>query len=645
MTDNKNKKREDGATERAQEIVDSLFGKNTSAKSAGSQKDLADDTAGRMAAVAGRAVGKVALGFSKGMRAISANNSAKNKGATPTKRKRNTVTNEVNSVKRRSVKSSSASRTRVVKADWGEVQSVSDEITRPIDEEIIFGTDKTQVLSDATQVLSSEGQVSTQKTQVLTGGGKASSQKTQILSSEDKVSSQKEQAISTDEVEEEKQELSSEEAESEALSEAQDQAKGAKDAEGVDGAEDAEGDDGAEGAEGASQETEAVGDETSEDGETKAKDAEIDAEGAEGTGSAEGAKGAEATKGAGSAEADAEDEDAKSDSEDAKDDTDDASAEPDTDADGALSDTNADEVEDDEVSDGKNEEGASEEELEEFDEDSEEKPDSSEQDSDEEISEEDDAEDGEDTAEDTEEASEDSEEDTEDGTEDSEEDTEEAEEDDSEEDDESEDSQDSEDDSEATDDDAEEDEEEEEDDSILSSRRKASPSKRGRATTSVSAGSVVSSLVRAPLNRRHAKKEAWESSKASRRSVLEDADYTSSYKAYQKMLTKGGARKSGVLRGLHNTPGCYAIATYPPKLKWDRDLASYTDIYVGMAERVGEGVLECCSCHGCADVYADIKYKQNVHVFIYACDEDDLEQLQVELIEILGADKSYNANI
>lgn len=620
MTDNKNKKREDGATERAQEIVDSLFGKNASAKSAGSQKDLSDDTAGRMATVAGRAVGKVALGFSKGMRAISANNSAKNKGATPTKRKRNTVPSEVNSVKRRSVKSSSVSRTRVVKADeWGEAQSVSDEITRPIDEEIIFGTDKTQVLSDATQVLSSEDPALAQKTQVLTGGGKASSQKTQVLA--------------TDEAEEEKQELSSEEAEGKALSEAQDQTRGVKDAEGVDGAEDAEGADGTEGAEGASQDTEAVGDDTSEDGEAKAEDAE-DAEV-----DAEGTEGAEATKGAGNSEADAEDKDAKSDSEDAEDDTDDASAESDADADGASSDADANDVEDDEASDSKDESNkdkadSSEEELEESDEDSEEKLDSSEQDSDEEASEEDDAEDGEDTAEDAEEASEDSEEDTE-----------EAEEDDSEEGEETEDSQDSEDDAEATDDDTEEDVEEEEDDSILSSRRKTSPSKRRRATTSVSAGSVVSSLVRVPLNRHHAKKEAWESSKASRRSVLEDADYTSSYKAYQKMLTKGGARKSGVLRGLHNTPGCYAIATYPPKLKWDRDLASYTDIYVGMAERVGEGVLECCSCHGCADVYADIKYKQNVHVFIYACDEDDLEQLQVELIEILGADKSYNANI
>ena len=109
------------------------------------------------------------------------------------------------------------------------------------------------------------------------------------------------------------------------------------------------------------------------------------------------------------------------------------------------------------------------------------------------------------------------------------------------------------------------------------------------------------------------------------------------------MLTKGGARKSGVLVELHNTPGCYAVATYPPKLKWDRDLASYTDIYVGQASCVGEGILECCSRQGCADVYADVKYKQNVQIFIFNCDEDELDDVQQELIEALGADESYNA--
>lgn len=158
-----------------------------------------------------------------------------------------------------------------------------------------------------------------------------------------------------------------------------------------------------------------------------------------------------------------------------------------------------------------------------------------------------------------------------------------------------------------------------------------------------SAASAFASLVQVPVNRHTAKKEAQEVVKEERRSVLESADYTSSYKAYQKMLTKGGARKSGVLVELHNTPGCYAVATYPPKLKWDRDLASYTDIYVGMSVRAGEGILECCSRQGCADVYADIKYKQNVQIFIFSCGEDELEGLQEELIQELGANESYNA--
>ena len=172
--------------------------------------------------------------------------------------------------------------------------------------------------------------------------------------------------------------------------------------------------------------------------------------------------------------------------------------------------------------------------------------------------------------------------------------------------------------------------------SAIAERTKVVSAKNARNTgLASSAASAFASLA--------AKKEAQEAVKEERRSVLESADYTSSYKAYQKMLTKGGARKSGVLVELHNTPGCYAVATYPPKLKWDRDLASYIDIYVGMSARAGEGILECCSRQGCADVYADIKYKQNVQIFIFSCGEDELEGLQEELIQELGANESYNA--
>ena len=180
--------------------------------------------------------------------------------------------------------------------------------------------------------------------------------------------------------------------------------------------------------------------------------------------------------------------------------------------------------------------------------------------------------------------------------------------------------------------------------SAIAERTKIVSAKNTRNTgLASSAASAFASFVQVPVNRHAAKKEAQEAVKEERRSVLESADYTSSYKAYQKMLTKGGARKSGVLVELHNTPGCYAVATYPPKLKWDRDLASYIDIYVGMSARAGEGILECCSRQGCADVYADIKYKQNVQIFIFSCGEDELEGLQEELIQELGANESYNA--
>ena len=89
--------------------------------------------------------------------------------------------------------------------------------------------------------------------------------------------------------------------------------------------------------------------------------------------------------------------------------------------------------------------------------------------------------------------------------------------------------------------------------------------------------------------------------------------------------------------------GQYTDAVSVRRKRYFRPARCTYHIYVGMSARAGEGILECCSRQGCADVYADIKYKQNVQIFIFSCGEDELEGLQEELIQELGANESYNA--
>lgn len=120
-----------------------------------------------------------------------------------------------------------------------------------------------------------------------------------------------------------------------------------------------------------------------------------------------------------------------------------------------------------------------------------------------------------------------------------------------------------------------------------------------------------------------------------KQAVLENATITMSVRDFLKH------RKVPMAFDAMDMPGCFAIATYGP-VKLGKDLTGYTGIYVGKADRVGKGVELAISKHGNPDVYADVKYRQNVHVFIYNCMPEVLDERYDALIQALEADKSYN---
>ena len=88
-------------------------------------------------------------------------------------------------------------------------------------------------------------------------------------------------------------------------------------------------------------------------------------------------------------------------------------------------------------------------------------------------------------------------------------------------------------------------------------------------------------------------------------------------------------------------PGCYVIATYS-KLDFDKDLTDFIGIYIGKNTNMGNGIAQDLSKEGNPDLYADIKYKQNVRIFTYICTADEIDEKFELLQNALISDKSYN---
>lgn len=93
--------------------------------------------------------------------------------------------------------------------------------------------------------------------------------------------------------------------------------------------------------------------------------------------------------------------------------------------------------------------------------------------------------------------------------------------------------------------------------------------------------------------------------------------------------------------GVLDASGCFAIARYG-KLDFGKDLTDYTGIYVGKDACVGEGIACTILPTGNSDVYADLKYKQNVWVYVFSCVPDKLDEKYEALVQLLEARESYN---
>ncbi len=87
--------------------------------------------------------------------------------------------------------------------------------------------------------------------------------------------------------------------------------------------------------------------------------------------------------------------------------------------------------------------------------------------------------------------------------------------------------------------------------------------------------------------------------------------------------------------------GCFAIFTYDPDVE-NGDYSAYRDVYVGASPSMFDGALKHIEGEGNLYVHADMVYKRPVYVAFYPCEEYELFAYKEELIDVLGANESYN---
>jgi len=133
-------------------------------------------------------------------------------------------------------------------------------------------------------------------------------------------------------------------------------------------------------------------------------------------------------------------------------------------------------------------------------------------------------------------------------------------------------------------------------------------------------------------------KELKKAIREARQSVLENATTRITITDLKKAKEKSEETGIGPIGDM---PGCFVIATYR-KMDFDKDLTDYTGIFVGRALNAAEGVEAAISKVGNPDVYADVKFKQNVHVYVYNCLPEQLDGRYESLLQTFAGDESYN---
>lgn len=120
--------------------------------------------------------------------------------------------------------------------------------------------------------------------------------------------------------------------------------------------------------------------------------------------------------------------------------------------------------------------------------------------------------------------------------------------------------------------------------------------------------------------------------KEARQVVLENANASITISDLLKAQEKSDGLDVGPISTM---PGCFVIATYR-KLDFDKDLTDYIGLYYGKADNVSEAIAKAISREGDPDVYADVKYKQNVHVYVYYSLPDEMDALYESLSQTFG---------
>lgn len=129
-------------------------------------------------------------------------------------------------------------------------------------------------------------------------------------------------------------------------------------------------------------------------------------------------------------------------------------------------------------------------------------------------------------------------------------------------------------------------------------------------------------------------KELAKQLKRARQMVLEGASRKTSFKEFAKERREG-IQMPALAAGLYSGPGCFVVATYPG-FDFDRDLAGYLYAHVGSGEALGDAIELACSRDGDPDLYADVKYKQNVRVFVYPCMGAAMEEKHSALLTLFS---------
>lgn len=166
----------------------------------------------------------------------------------------------------------------------------------------------------------------------------------------------------------------------------------------------------------------------------------------------------------------------------------------------------------------------------------------------------------------------------------------------------------------------------------------------GKASQAVrNAGNNVTSAAQGALEARSLSKEDKEALKVRREALrgvlaaasikVSAADFLASWEGMAAVDPSGMAHYL-------ETPGCYVILCCKHTVK-DDDYSNYTGVYVGSSVNMGRNIRLHLVGLGNPDVYADVKYGQNVYVLAFTQSEG-VDELEKNLKDILGAYDSYN---